>query len=95
MLEKVVNIFSERKKDNFEDLCPLLADESGILTLTGHAFNVGKDFLHAAQLGKINKVTIKITYPKYTVKTKDKEYEKTALVTNEVEQVCAVGFHNN
>ena len=89
MLEKVVNIFSERKKGNFEDLCPLLADESGILT--GHPFNVGfdlltfidsdgknvgKEFLRVAKVGKINKVTFKITYPKDTIKTKDKEYEK-------------------
>ena len=93
MHEKVANIFTERKKSNLEDICPFLADESGILTSL--AFNVGKEFLYAARVGKINNIIFKITYPKYTVKTKYKEYEKTALVTNAVEQVCAVGYHNN
>ena len=81
----MANIFTERKKSNLEDICPFLADESGILTSL--AFNVGKE-LDAARVGKINNIIFKITYPKYTVKTKDKEYE-TALVTNAVEQVCS------
>ena len=57
--------------------------------------NVGKEFLQVAQVGKINKVTFKITYPKDTIKTKNKEYEKTALVTKVSDQICAVGYHNN
>ena len=104
-----LNIFTERTGGfNFKDLYPFCADDSGILT--GHPFNVGfdlltfidsdgknvgKEFLQVAQVGKINKVTFKITYPKDTIKTKDKEYEKTALVTKVGDQICAVGFHNN
>ena len=104
-----LNIFTERKGGfNFKDLYPFCADASGILT--GHPFNVGfdlltfidsdgknvgKEFLQVAQVGKINKVTFKITYPKDTIKTKNKEYEKTALVTKVGNQICAVGYHNN
>lgn len=104
-----LNIFTERTGGfNFKDLYPFCADDSGILT--GHPFNVGfdlltfidsdgknvgKEFLQVAQVGKINKVTFKITYPKDTIKTKDKEYEKTALVTKVGDQICAVGYHNN
>ena len=104
-----LNIFTERTGGfNFKDLYPFCADESGILT--GHPFNVGfdlltfidsdgknvgKEFLQVAQVGKINKVTFKITYPKDTIKTKNKEYEKTALVTKVSDQICAVGYHNN
>ena len=104
-----LNIFTERTGGfNFKDLYPFCADDSGILT--GHPFNVGfdlltfidsdgknvgKEFLQVAQVGKINKVTFKITYPKDTIKTKDKEYEKTALVTKIGDQICAVGYHNN
>ena len=104
-----LNIFTERTGGfNFKDLYPFCADDSGILT--GHPFNVGfdlltfidsdgknvgKEFLQVAQVGKINKVTFKITYPKDTIKTKDKEYEKTALVTRVGDQICAVGYHNN
>ena len=104
-----LNIFTERTGGfDFKDLYPFCADNSGILT--GHPFNVGfdlltfidsdgknvgKEFLQVAQVGKINKVTFKITYPKDTIKTKDKEYEKTALVTKVGDQICAVGYHNN
>ena len=104
-----LNIFTERTGGfNFKDLYPFCADDSGILT--GHPFNVGfdlltfidsdgknvgKEFLQVAQVGKINKVTFKITYPKDTIKTEDKEYEKIALVTKVGDQICAVGFHNN
>ena len=104
-----LNIFTERTGGfNFKDLYPFCADDSGILT--GHPFNVGfdlltfidsdgknvgKEFLQVAQVGKINKVTFKITYPKDTIKIKDKEYEKTALVTKVADQICAVGYHNN
>ncbi len=104
-----LNIFTERTGGfNFKDLYPFCADDSGILT--GHPFNVGfdlltfidtdgknvgKEFLQVAQVGKINKVTFKITYPKDTIKKEDKEYEKTALVTKVGDQICAVGFHNN
>ena len=104
-----LNIITERTGGfNFKDLYPFCADDSGILT--GHPFNVGfdlltfidsdgknvgKEFLQVAQVGKINKVTFKITYPKDTIKTKDKEYEKTALVTRVGDQICAVGYHNN
>ena len=104
-----LNIFTERTGGfNFKDLYPFCADDSGILT--GHPFNVGfdlltfidsdgknvgKEFLQVAQVGKINKVTFKITYPKDTIKTKDKEYEKTALVTKVGDQICAVGYHDN
>ena len=104
-----LNIFTERTGGfNFKDLYPFCADDSGILT--GHPFNVGfdlltfidsdgknvgKEFLQVAQVGKINKVTFKITYPKDTIKTKNKEYEKTALVTKVSDQICAVGYHNN
>ena len=104
-----LNIFTERTGGfDFKDLYPFCADNSGILT--GHPFNVGfdlltfidsdgknvgKEFLQVAQVGKINKVTFKITYPKDTIKTKDKEYEKTALVTRVGDQICAVGYHNN
>ena len=104
-----LNIFTERTGGfNFKDLYPFCADDSGILT--GHPFNVGfdlltfidsdgknvgKEFLQVAQVGKINKVTFKITYPKDTIKTKNKEYEKTALVTKVGDQICAVGYHNN
>ena len=104
-----LNIFTERTGGfNFKDLYPFCADDNGILT--GHPFNVGfdlltfidsdgknvgKEFLQVAQVGKINKVTFKITYPKDTIKTKDKEYEKTALVTKVGDQICAVGYHNN
>ena len=104
-----LNIFTERTGGfNFKDLYPFCADDSGILT--GHPFNVGfdlltfidsdgknvgKEFLQVAQVGKINKVTFKITYPKDTIKIKDKEYEKTALVTKVGDQICAVGYHNN
>ena len=104
-----LNIFTERTGGfDFKDLYPFCTDNSGILT--GHPFNVGldlltfidsdgknvgKEFLQVAQVGKINKVTFKITYPKDTIKTKDKEYEKTALVTRVGDQICAVGYHNN
>ena len=104
-----LNIFTERTGGfNFKDLYPFCADDSGILT--GHPFNVGFDlltfidsdgknvgeeFLKVAQVGKINKVTFKITYPKNTIKAKDKEYKKTALVTKVGDQICAVGYHNN
>ena len=104
-----LNIFTERKGGfNFKDLYPFCADASGILT--GHPFNVGfdlltfidsdgknvgKEFLKVAEVGKINKVTFKITYPKDTIKSKDKEYTKTALVTRVGDQICAVGYHNN
>ena len=104
-----LNIFTERTGGfNFKDLYPFCADDSGILT--GHPFNVGfdlltfidsdgknvgKEFLQVAQVGKINKVTFKITYPKDTIKTKNKEYEKTALVTKVGDQICAVGYHDN
>ncbi|MDA9708812.1 cache domain-containing protein [Alphaproteobacteria bacterium] len=104
-----LNIFTERTGGfNFKDLYPFCADDNGILT--GHPFNVGfdllkfidsdgknvgKEFLQVAQVGKINKVTFKITYPKDTIKTKNKEYEKTALVTKVGDQICAVGYHNN
>ena len=104
-----LNIFTERTGGfNFKDLYPFCADDNGILT--GHPFNVGfdlltfidsdgknvgKEFLQVAQVGKINKVTFKITYPKDTIKTKDKEYEKTALVTKVDDLICAVGYHNN
>ena len=104
-----LNIFTERTGGfDFKDLYPFCADNSGILT--GHPFNVGfdlltfidsdgknvgKEFLQVAQVGKINKVTFKITYPKDTIKAKDKEYEKTALVTKVGDQICAVGYHNN
>ena len=104
-----LNIFTERTGGfNFKDLYPFCANDSGILT--GHPFNVGfdlltfidsdgknvgKEFLQVAQVGKINKVTFKITYPKDTIKTKNKEYEKTALVTKVGDQICAVGYHNN
>ena len=104
-----LNIFTERTGGfDFKDLYPFCANNSGILT--GHPFNVGfdlltfidsdgknvgKEFLQVAQVGKINKVTFKITYPKDTIKTKDKEYEKTALVTKVGDQICAVGYHNN
>ncbi len=104
-----LNIFTERTGGfNFKDLYPFCANDRGILT--GHPFNVGfdlltfidsdgknvgKEFLQVAQVGKINKVTFKITYPKDTIKTKDKEYEKTALVTKVDDQICAVGYHNN
>ena len=104
-----LNIFTERTGGfNFKDLYPFCADDSGILT--GHPFNVGfdlltfidsdgknvgKEFLQVAQVGKINKVTFKITYPKDTIKTKNIEYEKTALVTKVGDQICAVGYHNN
>ena len=104
-----LNIFTERTGGfNFKDLYPFCADDSGILT--GHPFNVGfdlltfidsdgknvgKEFLQVAQVGKINKVTFKITYPKDTIKKKNKEYEKIALVTKVGNQICAVGYHNN
>ena len=104
-----LNIFTERTGGfDFKDLYPFCADDSGILT--GHPFNigfdlltfidsdgknVGKEFLQVAQVGKINKVTFKITYPKDTIKIKDKEYQKTALVTKVGDQICAVGYHNN
>ena len=104
-----LNIFTERTGGfNFKDLYPFCADDSGILT--GHPFNVGfdlltfidtdgknvgKEFLQVAQVDKINKVTFKITYPKDTIKTENKEYEKIALVTKVGDQICAVGYHNN
>ena len=104
-----LNIFTERTGGfNFKDLYPFCADDSGILT--GHPFNVGFDlldfidsdgknvgeeFLKVAKVGKINKVTFKITYPLDTIKKKDKEYIKTALVTKVSDQICAVGYHNN
>ena len=104
-----LNIFTDRSGGfNFKDLYPFCADDSGILT--GHPFNVGFDlltfidsdgknvgneFLKVAEVGKIKKVTFKITYPKDTIKEKDKEYEKTALVTKVGDQICAVGYHNN
>ena len=104
-----LNIFTERTGGfNFKDLYPFCADDSGILT--GHPFNVGLDlltfidsdgknvgneFLQVAEVGKINKVTFKIKYPKDTIKNKDKEYTKIALVTKVSDQICAVGYHNN
>ncbi len=104
-----LNIFTERTGGfDFKDLYPFCADNSGILT--GHPFNVGfdlltfidsdgknvgKEFLQVAEVGKINKVTFKITYPKDTIKNKDKEYTKTALITKVGDQICAVGYHNN
>jgi hypothetical protein len=104
-----LNIFTERTGGfDFKDLYPFCADNKGILT--GHPFNVGldlltfidsdgknvgKELLQAAQVGTINKITFKITYPKDTIKAKDKEYEKTALVTKVGDQICAVGYHNN
>ena len=104
-----LNIFTERTGGfDFKDLYPFCADNRGILI--GHPFNigldlltfidsdgknVGKEFLQVAKVGKINKVTFKITYPKDTIKAKDKEYEKTALVTKVGDQICAVGYHNN
>ena len=104
-----LNIFTERTGGfDFKDLYPFCADDSGILT--GHPFNVGfdlltfidsdgknvgKEFLKVAEVGKINKVTFKITYPKDTIKKKNKEYEKIALVTKVGNQICAVGYHNN
>ena len=54
-----------------------------------------KEFLKVAEVGKIKKVTFKITYPKDSIMKKDKEYEKTALVTRVGDQICAVGYHNN
>ena len=104
-----LNIFTERTGGfDFKDLYPFCADDSGILT--GHPFNVGfdlltfidsdgknvgKEFLQVAQVGKINKVTFKITYPKDTIKTEDKEFQKIAVVTKVGDQICAVGYHNN
>ena len=104
-----LNIFTERTGGfNFKDLYPFCANDSGILT--GHPFNVGldlltfidsdgknvgKEFLQVAQVGKINKVTFKITYPKDTIKTEDKEFQKIALVTKVGDQICAVGYHND
>ena len=104
-----LNIFTERTGGfNYKDLYPFCANEKGILT--GHPFlvgfdlltfvdsdgkNVGKEFLKVAEASKINKVTFKITYPKDTIKKKDKEYLKTALVIKVNDQICAVGYHNN
>ena len=104
-----LNVFTERTGGfKFKDLYPFCADDSGILT--GHPFNlgfdlltfidsdgknVGQEFLKVAEVGKIKKVTFKITYPKDSIMKKDKEYEKTALVTKVGDQICAVGYHNN
>ena len=104
-----LNIFTERTGGfDFKDLYPFCADNSGILT--GHPFNVGfdlltfidsdgknvgKEFLKVAEVGKVNKVTFKITYPKDIIKSIDKEYTKIALVTKVDDLICAVGYHNN
>ena len=104
-----LNIFTERTGGfDFKDLYPFCADGSGILT--GHPFNVGfdlltfidsdgknvgKEFLKVAEVGKVNKVTFKITYPKDIIKSIDKEYTKIALVTKVDDLICAVGYHNN
>ena len=104
-----LNIFTERTGGfDFKDLYPFCADSSGILT--GHPFNVGfdlltfidsdgknvgKEFLKVAEVGKVNKVTFKITYPKDIIKSIDKEYTKIALVTKVDDLICAVGYHNN
>jgi hypothetical protein len=104
-----LNVFTERTGGfKFKDLYPFCADNMGILT--GHPFNlgldlltfidsdgknVGKEFLKVAEVGKIKKVTFKITYPKDSIMEKDKEYEKIALVTKVSDQICAVGYHNN
>ena len=73
-----LNVFTERTGGfNFKDLYPFCADDAGMLT--GHPFNigfdllkfvdsdgknVGEEFLKVAEVGKIKKVTYKITYPK-------------------------------
>ena len=104
-----LNIFTERTGGfDFKDLYPFCADSRGILT--GHPFNVGfdlltfidsdgknvgKEILEVAEVGKVNKVTFKITYPKDIIKSIDKEYTKIALVTKVDDLICAVGYHNN
>jgi len=104
-----LNVFTERSGGfNFKDLYPFCADDSGILT--GHPFNlgldlltfidtdgkkVGEEFLKVAEVGKINKVSFKITYPADTIMKEAKEYQKVALVTKVGDQICAVGYHEN
>ena len=104
-----LNIFTERKGGfDFKDLYPFCADDRGILI--GHPFNagfdllqfidsdgknVGKEFLKVAEVGKVSKVTFKITYPKGIIKNIDKEYTKIALVTKVGGLICAVGYHDN
>ena len=102
-----LNVFTERTGGfNFKDLYPFCADDAGMLT--GHPFNigfdllkfvdsdgknVGEEFLKVAEVGKIKKVTYKITYPKDSNMNEEKEYEKVALVTKVSDQICAVGYH--
>ena len=102
-----LNVFTERTGGfNFKDLYPFCADDAGMLT--GHPFsvgldlltftdsdgkNIGEEFLKVAEVGKVKKVTFKITYPKDTIMNEDKEYVKVALVTKVSDQICAVGYH--
>ena len=102
-----LNVFTERTGGfDFKDLYPFCADDAGMLT--GHPFNigldlltfidsdgknVGKEFLEVAEVGKIKKVTFKITYPKDSIMNENREYEKVALVTKVSDQICAVGYH--
>ena len=102
-----LNVFTERTGGfDFKDLYPFCADDAGMLT--GHPFNigldlltfidsdgknVGKEFLEVAEVGKIKKVTFKITYPKDSIMNENREYVKVALVTKVSDQICAVGYH--
>ena len=70
----------------YKDLYTFCEDDAGMLT--GHPIsiglefltfidsdgkNIGKEFLKVAEVGKVKKVTFKITYPKDTIMNEDKE----------------------
>ena len=64
---------------NYQNLAAKLTNSELITFIDSDGKNVGNEFLQVAEVGKINKVTFKITYPKDTIKKNKSNGDKKKI----------------